>query len=378
MYGQLHPFPLQHVPSRTSMIPHRNPLPRESRARGGTTQMPVAPALASRGQMPDIPTEIGLEIIELALIATSSSTLSAVSKKFNALVCKIIYKTVVLNRLSRIALFHRTVRSKSLEFLEAHVRCLAVTSTSYTPEARIQLEEIVAACTGLRTIAIPRPGILTSAAISATRPSELIIQKFDAMTPFEWDPLFDEAVDSPAARISQNITHLRICEPGAAWHSPLATLEFFGPLAGLTHLALARSVNPRRNPNDALFVAEVRTLLDTRPGLKMLVVNLFPARWPEPTLTTATLCSHNCLCKALIRVADKRLVVLATGWDSVMEQDAQWLSGFRPTFPPPANHGSSRLGSVSFWENWRMSDRRVVSPLFPMNSLRGTIFGKIG
>jgi hypothetical protein len=332
--------------------------------------MSLAPTVAPRASpLLDIPPEIGLEIVQLALIATPSSILVAVSKQFNALVCKIIYRTVVLDRLSRVARFHRTVRSKSPEFLETHVRALAVTCPSYSTEARVQLEGIVAACTGLRTIAIPRPGILTSALISATRPSELIIQKFDAMTPFEWDPPFAQALsDDPGAHLSQNITHLRICEPGAVWHSPLATLRFFGALAGLTHLALARHVSPDsfwRSNNDSVFVNEIRTLLAARASLKMLVVHLFPARWPKPTRVAASLCNHSCLCKALMRVADadKRLIVLATGWDTlVVLEESGGFSDFFMTASPEASHGNWSLGgSISFWENWRMSDKRVVS-----------------
>lgn len=336
-----------------------NPLIKKSGARApvrsrGTPHMPfVAPRAPTPGRQ--IPTEIGLEIIELALIATPSSTLSAVSKKFNALVCKIIYKTVVLTSLSRVALFHRTVLSKSPEFMETHVRTLAVTCVplpSYTTAARIQLEEIVAACTGLRTIAIPRPGILASAAISATRPSELIIQGFDAVTPFEWDPLFD-SVDSPAAHLSQNISHLRICEPGAVWHSPLATLEFFGPLPGLTHLALAHHVKSAGNPTDAVFVAEIRTLLETRPNLKMLVVHLFPVtRWYYPTVDE----SYNYLCKVLLRVADKRLIVLAAGRDRVVEEqdDRRFLwDAVKWTY---ATFPNEFLAGHDFWENWSIPE----------------------
>ncbi|KAJ7270024.1 hypothetical protein B0H12DRAFT_1229281 [Mycena haematopus] len=324
-----------------------------------------APPVMSRGSpLRDIPIEIGLEIIELSLLSTPPTTLALVSKRFNALVCKIIYRTIILDDIFRIALFHRTVSLKSPEFLSTHVLALAVTSrTRYTVEARNQLEYIVAACTGLRTLAIPRPAILASSMTSRTQPTELIIQKFDAVTPFEWDPPFaHDLVDSPAPHISQNLTHLRICEPGEVFHSPLASLEFFGPLAGLTHLALARHVNAEnaeRTLNDGVFVKEIQKILETRPSLEMLVVSLFPVRWPLSTRVATSLCGHSCICKALIRVAnaDKRLVILATGWDTLVPDHFSSL-----TFNHPhANHGSTRLGNMSFWENWRMSDKRVVS-----------------
>ncbi|KAJ7772113.1 hypothetical protein DFH07DRAFT_216502 [Mycena maculata] len=342
--------------------------PKKSKTRAPqrlTSVLPVAP-VAQRAPLLDVPTEIGLEILELALIATPSAaaTLATVSKRFSALVANIIYKTVILGSLEAIALFNRTVRSKPAIFLETHVRTLAITcSSSYDTKARVQLEEIVAACTGVRILAIPRPGILTSALISRTRPAQLIIQNFDACTPFEWDPLFDQAPESPAAHLSTPLTHLRICEPGIVWHSPGSTLDFFGPLPHLTHLALARSISPEPNFNDRVFVQEICTILASRAGLKMLVVSIYPARWPKPTRAACSLCSHSCLCKALIRVSetDKRLVLLTAGWDTLVEEDPFGFPDLRSTSPPFANHGSWRPGWRSFWENWRMSDKRIVS-----------------
>ncbi|KAF7351107.1 hypothetical protein MSAN_01673200 [Mycena sanguinolenta] len=255
MYGQrFYPVPQTtfNSPPMMRRVTHANPLPSKSRARAVPVPRSSIDIPARRSPLRDIPTEIGLEIVELALLFTSPTVLALVSKKFNALVCKIIYRTVVLDSLFRIALFHRTVSLKSSEFLATHVLALAVTSnTAYNTTARNQLEDIVAACTGLRTLAIPRPGILASSKTSRTRPIELIIQKFDAVTPFEWEPPFAQvAVDSPAPHLSQNLTRLRLCEPGEVFHSPLASLEFFGALPSLTHLALARHVNPERHFND--------------------------------------------------------------------------------------------------------------------------------
>ncbi|KAJ7125126.1 hypothetical protein C8R44DRAFT_782389 [Mycena epipterygia] len=367
-YSLPHPL-LQHRLPLTPTIPrarrdHALPIPKKPTGTRIRAVAPPAPVVASRAApLLDVPAEIGLEIMQLALIDTPANTLAVVSKAFSALVSAIIYKLVVLDCQETIALFHRTVRTKSPEFLDTHVLTLAVTSRFYSTRARAQLEEIVAACTGVRTLAIPRPGILASALISHTTPRELIIQKFDAVTPFEWDPLFNQASECPAAHLSVPLTHLRICEPGTVWHSPLSTLEFFGPLPHLTHLALARHVNPDKTFNDTVFVEELRTLLTSRPGLKMLVVNLFPARWPKPTRAACSLCSHGCICKALINVtvADKRLVLLTTGWDTLVEEDEFGVPDFQSTSPRYANHGSWRPGAISFWENWRVSDKRVVS-----------------
>ncbi|KAJ7287188.1 hypothetical protein C8J57DRAFT_1283151 [Mycena rebaudengoi] len=303
----------------------------------------------------DIPAEIGLEILELALLDTPSTILALVSKDFGALVSSIIYRTVVLDCLQRIVLFYRTVRSKSPEFLD-RVKILLVTSLRYATETPKQLQEIVAACRGLRTLAVPRPGVLASSLVRVfyMRPSDLILQSFDAVTPFEWDPLFDQGSASPAAYLSDTLTHLRICEPGMVWHSPLSTLDFFGALPHLTHLALARRVNSIMND---VFVDEIKTLLTRRPSLVMLVVSLFPNNWPNSSPAACSLCSTRCICKALMKVADgdKRLVLLTAGWDVLQEAE------YSDIYPVHACHGSRRLGGSNFWENWRMSDKRVVS-----------------
>ncbi|KAJ7246244.1 hypothetical protein C8J57DRAFT_1361126, partial [Mycena rebaudengoi] len=207
----------------------------------------------------DIPAEIGLEILELALLDTPSTVLAPVSKDFDALVSSIIYRTIVLD-----------FRSKSPEFLD-RIKILLVTSLRYATETPKQLQEIVAACRGLRTLAVPRPAVLASSLdrVFYMRPSDLILQSFDTVTPFEWDPLLGQST-SPAAYLSDTLTHLRICEPGMVWHSPLSTLEFF---------ALALRVNSIRN--DDAFVDEIKTLLTRRPSLVMLVVSFFPNHWPD-------------------------------------------------------------------------------------------------
>ncbi|KAJ7024025.1 hypothetical protein C8F04DRAFT_1401375 [Mycena alexandri] len=272
--------------------------------------------------------------MELALIATPATTLAVVSKQFNALVCKIFYKTVVLDHPARIALFHRTVRSAtSPESPRTHVRTLAVTSRwHYTTETRTMLEEIVGACPALRLLTLPRPGILASPIISGIQLVEVTLQKFDAETPFEWDPQFAQAVDDPAAHLSRCGT-------------PLATLEFFGALENLTHLALTRRVYLRSemNANDSVFVREIRAILGSRPALQMLVVSVFPARWPDPT-RACSLCSVHCVCRALGRAAeaDARLVILFAGWNTLVEQNEFGFPDFITTAPPAANHGPWR------------------------------------
>ncbi|KAJ7935150.1 hypothetical protein B0H13DRAFT_2472974 [Mycena leptocephala] len=75
----------------------------------------------------DIPTELGLEILELGLTSTTFSTLAAVSKAFSALIASILYRHVVLDSLETMSYFYRTTKSKSPDFLDTHIKTLAVT-----------------------------------------------------------------------------------------------------------------------------------------------------------------------------------------------------------------------------------------------------------
>lgn len=81
------------------------------------------------------------------------------------------------------------------------------------------------------------------------------------------------AMDAP-------LTRLRVCEPSDVWHSPSSILASFGCTRELTHLQLPRRLNGNET-NDEIFVEEVKQILLSRPGLKMLVLSLFPATWGE-------------------------------------------------------------------------------------------------
>ncbi|KAJ7246245.1 hypothetical protein C8J57DRAFT_1190593 [Mycena rebaudengoi] len=235
----------------------------------------------------EIPTELGFEILELALRNTPFHTLAAVSAAFSALISTIIYRTVVLDSETTLSLFSRTVQSKSPDFLHSHVKTLVITlePARFTAATRIELERIIASCTGVRTLALPRPGILAAALahhpLHLSLPFEVIIQSFDEAKPFEWGCVLPKpASEYPAAHLSSSITHLRVCEPGDVWYSPLSILQFFGGAYHLTHLALVRRMNSNTD-NDAIFVEEVCSLLVSRPNLKMIVVSIFPEQWPR-------------------------------------------------------------------------------------------------
>ncbi|KAJ6491834.1 hypothetical protein C8R47DRAFT_1122017 [Mycena vitilis] len=293
-----------------------------SRTRGRALSLTV---VAKTAPLLDIPAELGLEILELGLTHTPFTTLAAVSKAFSALISTILYRHVVLDSPEAISLFHRTTKSKTPHFLDTHVKNLAVTIEPWRfPSAtRIELEGIIAACTGLRALSVPRPGFLGRPLSNhhphRTFPSEVTIQAFDAAIPFEWeDESAGSAVSTTAAHLSRSITHLRISEPGDTWHSPRSILAFFGATPHLTHLALARRMDANED-NDQVFVEEVGALLASTPKLRMLVVRIFPAHWPR-YFDQAVPATSSSIWASLAPVAeaDKRLVLVSAGWEDAV------------------------------------------------------------
>ncbi|KAF7298040.1 hypothetical protein HMN09_01025300 [Mycena chlorophos] len=260
------------------------------------------------GPFESVPNEILLEIIEFALAnGTFAGDIACVCRPFGSLIDHIVYKTVVLNSAARIARFCYTARARRQAFMTRHVRRLVVSAPDcFTVEVRSQLETILSVCRGVQAMAIPRPAILVAPdVVSQTRLNELTIQQFDAMTPFEWDPQFGEAGASPAAHLTRQISHLRVCEPAAAplFHPPAEIIEFFGPLENLTHLALAcRSTQPLHKSR--IFLQDIQELLLARPALRVVVVSIFGH-------DRRRLCGTECLCTALQGLRDRRVVVLA-------------------------------------------------------------------
>ncbi|KAJ7072672.1 hypothetical protein C8F01DRAFT_257580 [Mycena amicta] len=291
----------------TVIVASVQPSPQKARARA----LSLALAAASKpAPLLDVPTELGLEILELGLTHTPFSTLAAVSRAFSTLIAAILYKHVVLDTPKKLSLFARTVRGKTPDFVQSQVKSLAVTidQWSFNATSRMELEAVVAACNGVRILSLPRPGILSSALSRHTPsrilPSELTIQSFD----FSPSP-------TDSYSLATSLTHLRVSEPGDVWYSPLSILAFFGARIDnvLSHLSLARRMEANID-NDEVFIEEVQTILESRPRLKMLVVRIFPAHFPlycNPDVSVES----STIWKALSVLAevDQRLVLIATG-----------------------------------------------------------------
>lgn len=217
-----------------------------------------------------LPSELIVSILELALQECSPGGLATVCGVMRNLVNLVIYRTVILDSFQTISLFHRTTSSKANPL--SYVKKMAIT---WNPEHRPQclsneLQEIVSACSALRSLEIPSlrqtVGIAALApAIDCEGPTELVIQTFDTCN------------NHPAScqSLSNSLTRLRICEPCMTWYSPSSILASFGSLPHLSHLQLARRTHSNED-NDQLFIDDIRNLLKVRrSALKMLIITIF-------------------------------------------------------------------------------------------------------
>nr|GAT57874.1 predicted protein [Mycena chlorophos] len=268
-------------------------------------------AASKHAPLLDIPLEVGLAILELGLAHTPSSTLASVSRAFSDIIACILYRNVVLDTPAKLALFARTVRGAPTTFIDTHVKTLAITLDwrSLSATSRMDIESVIAGCRGARILSLPRPGVLARAVSRDSRvlPTEITIQSFDLDD--------DGSLAVSALPLASSLTHLRVSEPGDTWQSPLSILFFFGCGPQLSYLALSRRVHANED-NDAVFVDEVQTILESRPRLKMLVVRVFPAYFPFYCGSSTPL-EESPIWESLSVVAerDPRLVLVTAGFE---------------------------------------------------------------
>ncbi|KAF5354889.1 hypothetical protein D9756_005464 [Leucocoprinus leucothites] len=226
----------------------------------------------------DLPAEIIIHILELALLNSRPKDLAPISPIVRHFVNIIIYRTVVLDNPLTTTLFYRTSSCRHSSHLLAHVRRLAITwePEYFTPSTEQQLRQIIARCPSLRKVAVP-----SSCQINISPsdflplhdgPSDLTIQSFDDLPASV--PLSSDALPFLPAYFSTSLTHLRICEPSNTWQSPLSIITSLHDAPSLTHLQLARRADSNED-NDVVFVEDIAYLLATRKNLKMVVVSIF-------------------------------------------------------------------------------------------------------
>ncbi|XP_006461263.1 hypothetical protein AGABI2DRAFT_192792 [Agaricus bisporus var. bisporus H97] len=225
----------------------------------------------------DLPSEIIIHIIECALCNDRPSDLALISPIIRHFVNTTIYRTVALGTSHIVTLLHRTAVSPRSSFLLTHVKRLAITCghgyiASCDTEQRFR--QIISKCPGLRSLAIPslrQVNISPSVISSSDGPSDLTIRTFEDIS--DTFPL-NSKPQSPHALFSSSLTHLRICEPGDTWQSPLSIIAAFHGAPNLTHLQLARRADSNKN-NDIIFVDHIAQLLSSRKSLKKVVITIF-------------------------------------------------------------------------------------------------------
>ncbi|KAG1739120.1 uncharacterized protein EDB91DRAFT_1054175 [Suillus paluster] len=259
----------------------------------------------------------------------------------------VLYRTVVLNREKDIFLFRRTVRDAreasrsgrtgdvaiTLAFLQNAVKRFAITyapvcidlasvftlRNSNTKVLNSDIADIITACSGARTIAIPSqwapvlrdvrktpggseggeapnnttelllgsyvdfaktcctiPPIAQWRASAPSTPIRSLSATPSTTRPSTADPIMRHETtstsnDPSSATIFHRITHLCIAEPAYAWYSPLALLKVF---PSLTHIALPRRAHANIE-NDELFIEDVKAILQ-EPRMEVIVITIFP------------------------------------------------------------------------------------------------------
>ncbi|TFK74576.1 hypothetical protein BDN72DRAFT_759323 [Pluteus cervinus] len=297
-----------------------------------------------------LPSEVALDIFELALLENEPKILVVVSKEIQRVINTIIYRTVTLDNVRSIQLFHRTITSRSSAELAVLVKALAITwSPGFAQPATHRLIlDIATICTGARTLVLPsfyntslRPTRTATSGRPVIRlddPLQLTMQSFDAYTPqyLHTSSAMHAAAATPIHRFA-SITHLRICEPSDYWYSPKDILDSFGALPYLTHLQLSRRAEANEG-NDVIFVDHIKEILQTRKTLKMLVVSVFAPTW---------WCEESVLESRIWQVLDE-LAVADSRLFGLVGRQGEWeksWDGVRLRTPAP----------VSFWETVRLT-----------------------
>jgi hypothetical protein len=119
------------------------------------------------------------------------------------------------------------------------------------------------ACTGVQTLALAHRSHADAIRLCSACPSELILESYIDLSD---DSAFVSSTDNQPDPLS-SVARLRICEPGHVWDPPSSSLRL--PMLNLTHLHLCRRAFANEE-NDAIFMEDVRSLLQSVIRLKMI------------------------------------------------------------------------------------------------------------
>ncbi|KAF7782706.1 hypothetical protein Agabi119p4_2082 [Agaricus bisporus var. burnettii] len=270
----------------------------------------------------NLPSEIIIHIIECALRNDRPSDLALISRIIRHFVNIIIYRTVALDTAHTITLFHRTAVSPHSSSLLTHVKRLAITwgHEYLTPSIEQQLQRIISRCSGLRSLVAPslEQVNISPAASFHDGPFDLTIRSFE-----DTSDTFPLDSKSQLSHAYSSLTHLRICEPGDTWQSPLSIIAAFHGAPNLTHLQLARRADSNED-NDIIFADDIAQLLSSRKSLKKVVITIFegPSRLPPIALHESSVW----MLVSKLQEFDSRVVVMegelgkwSEGWKDTKE-----------------------------------------------------------
>jgi hypothetical protein len=271
----------------------------------------------------DLPSEIIIHILECALRNDKPSDLALISRIIRHFVTVIIYRTVVLDTSPTITLFHRTAISPRSSPLLTHVKKLAITcghESSTSPDTEHQIRRIISQCPAVHSLVVRSlwqidipPSVVPSRRHDG--PSDLTIQSLEGILSTN-----SERPHFPAW-FSASLTHLRICEPGNTWQSPLSAIAALNGAPNLTHLQLARRADSNKD-NDVTFADEIAQLLSRRKSLKKVVVSVFEGPWKLTPVALRE--SRIWVLVSRLQEFDSRLVV-------VEGESGKWSEGWKDT-----------------------------------------------
>lgn len=297
-------------------------------SKGTTRKRGLSLSLLSRARfsfLHDLPAEIIIHILELALLNHRPRDLALISQFIRQFVNLIIYRTVALDSPHAISLFHRTASSPRSSHLLTQVKRLAVIwePEYFTSSTERQLREIMSHCSSLRVVAVPSCCQINISPIGIfvqEGPADITVQSFEGLTNST-----SSSMSSLPDYFSTSLTHLRICEPSDTWQSPLSIIAAFKDAPNLTHLQLARRADSNVD-NDLVFVEDIASLLSTRKNLKLVVVTIFEPLWRA---SSNALCESNIwMLASKLQEMDSRVTIMEGGLGSWREE---WkdVKGFR-------------------------------------------------
>lgn len=272
-------------------------VPRNLRARSLSLSL-VGKRPSVKSHIEELPSELVISILEVALLTTKPEVLATLSKAISALLNHVIYRTIIIRSSHDILNLHNTVLS-SPHLLKLVKRLVVTWEPSGAQAAHTAVAGIVAACHNLISLTLPTTSLIPSLdnhhnLQDLTSPSFVL-------------------EDGTAERLksrSATLTHIRSNEPPEwGWLAPCDLLDQLGKPANISHLQLSRRTGANE-ANDIAFADDVATILTTYPKIRAIVISIFNTHpWASDDLADRTRESHIWTLLEEIRSIDTRVVL---------------------------------------------------------------------